>query len=264
MAASPALELVHPAGWRTGFANILRKEFGSWWSTRRWLVHLVLWLVVINAFILLVALSSGGPKETPAKKFAEVVEVFFRVGGLWATIGAILCVQSSIVGERQMGTGAWILSKPASRTGFVLAKLVANGVSFLLLAVAIPTLVLHVETLAIFHRIPETSRFLGGLGVHVLHLVFYLTLTIMLGTLVASRGPVTGGAVGALFAGFLLPNWLPKAVTAATPWMLPQLSALFASDKAVPASSVAPILATAAWSVAFVIVALRRFDREEF
>ena len=40
-------------GWSTGFGNLLNKELDSWWRTRRWLVHLLLWLAVIAGFILL-------------------------------------------------------------------------------------------------------------------------------------------------------------------------------------------------------------------
>ena len=40
-------------GWPTGFGNLLNKELDSWWRTRRWLVHLLLWLAVIAGFILL-------------------------------------------------------------------------------------------------------------------------------------------------------------------------------------------------------------------
>ena len=46
-------------GWRAGFGNFLDKELGSWWRTRRWLIHLVLWLVVF-ALVAGWTLASGG------------------------------------------------------------------------------------------------------------------------------------------------------------------------------------------------------------
>ena len=36
MASATVLKPVKERGWRRGFTNLLRKENGEWWSTRRW------------------------------------------------------------------------------------------------------------------------------------------------------------------------------------------------------------------------------------
>ncbi|HEU5088799.1 MAG TPA: hypothetical protein VFT99_15195, partial [Roseiflexaceae bacterium] len=51
------LQAVNERGWRRGFANLLRNENRMWWGTRKWLVHLLLWLVVLNGLILLIGLT---------------------------------------------------------------------------------------------------------------------------------------------------------------------------------------------------------------
>ena len=36
MASVTVLQPLKERGWRRGFANLLRKENGEWWHTRRW------------------------------------------------------------------------------------------------------------------------------------------------------------------------------------------------------------------------------------
>jgi hypothetical protein len=42
------LQAVNERGWRRGFVNLLGNENRMWWRTRKCLIHLLLWLVVIN------------------------------------------------------------------------------------------------------------------------------------------------------------------------------------------------------------------------
>jgi hypothetical protein len=55
-ATNPALQAVREAGWRRGFANLLRNENRLWWGTCKWLIHLLLWLIVLNGLILLIGI----------------------------------------------------------------------------------------------------------------------------------------------------------------------------------------------------------------
>ena len=116
MQRDPALVAVPVSGWRTGFLNVLEKEHGVWWRTRRWAVHLILWVVVSNGFLLLVNFGDGGPKSDfrAPGNFKEIMEVFFRACALFATVGVITVTQSVMVSEKQLGTMAWLLTKPVS------------------------------------------------------------------------------------------------------------------------------------------------------
>src|SRR5690242_6018070 len=94
-----ALTPVVATGWAAGFRNLFGKELASWWRTKRWLVHLVLWPAVINAIPLIVYLE-GHRERTPASGLGESLEIFMQVGGFFALVGAVLVMQSSVVGER--------------------------------------------------------------------------------------------------------------------------------------------------------------------
>jgi ABC-2 type transport system permease protein len=264
MAVSVPLEPVTDRGWLVGFGNMVDKEYASWWRTRRGLVHLLLWLTVINAFLFLVGTDESVARgHNPYETLAELIQVFLRVGGLFATIGVVVSTQSAVLGERQLGTAEWVLSKPLTRPAFLLSKLLVNGLSFLFLAVVIPTVVLYLQSLLHAWMQPPLVPFLGGLSLHILHLTFYLAFTLVLGTLFRGRGAISGVAIGFLFAGLILPNFFPSLMEW-LPWALPSLAALAGMERSLPDGWYLPVITTVLWTLLCVLVALWRFEREEF
>jgi ABC-2 type transport system permease protein len=257
-------QAVKEPGWRRGFANLLRNENRMWWSTRKWLIHLLLWLIVLNGLVLLIGLTEGQETNNPVPLYETLIQVFFQIGAFATGIGVVTTAQGAIVREKQLGTAAWILSKPVSRSAFVLAKFVAYAASFLALATLVPSTIFYGQSLLFAGRVPELAGFLAGVGIAVLHTLFYLALTLMLGTLFTTRGPIGGIAMGVLFAGFLLPNVLPQAAVLAFPWMLKDLAVGLVLGSTLPAVWPIPVIATLLWTALFIVVALWRFGREEF
>jgi ABC-2 type transport system permease protein len=249
-------------GWRAGFGNLLDKELGSWWRTRRWIVHLVLWPGVTGFFMLMVWLDRGD-NWTAAGGLRESTQLFFQLIGFFALIGAVLVTQGAIVGERRSGTAAWVLTKPTTRKAFVLAKFVGITLSFLTLSLAIPALVWLVQVRLQWGAGPGAGHFLEALGLLALHQAFYVTLTLMLGTLFRHRGAVAGSALGFWIAGTIAPNVVPKWITALTPWMLVPSAPAVALWQPVEVMLWQPALATAGLAVLCLAVALLQFEREE-
>lgn len=261
MAVSATLQAATGRGPLVGFGNMVDKEYGSWWRTRRALLHLILWLFVINGFLFLIGVDEG--RGNPYNALNELIQIFFRVGGLFAAIGIVVSTQSSVLHERQLGTAEWVLSKPVTREAFILSKLLVNGLSFLFLAVAIPATVFFLQTPLHTYLQPKPGPFMVGLALHAEVLVFYLALTLALGTFLRSRGTISGAAIGLLFAGLILPNFFPRLLEF-TPFGLPSFAAQLAREQSLPLWAWQPILLTALWTVLLVLLALWRFDREEF
>ncbi len=168
-------------GWRAGLSPLMRAGFGEWFRTREWWVQALLWTAVINGSVA-VAVWGDAPDDLD-------VFTLYGVMTMFAAIAVAILMQEAIVGEKRSGTAAWVLSKPASREAFLLAKLVPNAVGVVTTMIAIPSAVLLVQTsLAGIEVSP--ARFALGTLVPALNLLFYLTLTLMLGTLFDSAGPV--------------------------------------------------------------------------
>jgi ABC-2 type transport system permease protein len=257
------LQPVAGHGWRLGFGNLLDNESRRWWGTRRWLLHLALWIVLINGLVALVVATSGPDGMTPDETYAEVADVFTGALAITTAIGVVAVAQGAIIGEKQLGTAAWVMSKPASRSAFVLAKLCATGAALLVLGVLVPSAVYYAEALAFFGHAPALAPMAAVLGLLTLHLAFYLALTLALGTLFSGRGPVTGIGVGLVVAGLILGSALrPLAMVLA--WPLSAISRGILQGQPLPGGWPIPVVATGIWVVVLIAVALWRFGREEF
>lgn len=100
-----------------------------------------------------------------------------------------------------------------------------------------------------------------------LNMLFYLTLTLMLGTWFHERGPVIGIPIGILFGGMFLMGIVGQ-VASLMPWMiLPVGNHQGLAIEVMlgqPLTTITPVIATLMWIVIFVWVAIWRFGREEF
>jgi ABC-2 type transport system permease protein len=278
MAANNVFQPVDEHGWRTGFANLFRKESRDWWGTRTWLVRTLMWGLILNGLLAMVLFATppeAGQAAAQAGRVPEAKDVtgltlFFVIAGLALSIGTIILAQDEIIDEKKQGTAAWILSKPVSRTAFVLSKLLANALSILIVMVLIQGVLAFVQVSIARGSLLPIGSFLGALGLLFLNLMFYLTLVLMLGTLFTKRGGVLGIPL-AILLGYQLLVGVAPFTAEIMPWALTMpLGQTAGSSLALalalgqPLPSLTPIIATAVWCVVFTAVAVWRFNRDEF
>ena len=273
------LRPVAGVGWLAGFGNLFNKEMGDWFSTRRWLIQSILWIALVGGFVAFVlfavpaidraaveaarAQGQNVPSPAPFDPIIEGLAVFFSIGGLAGSIGVIILSQDELVGEKQSGTLAWILSKPISRPAILFAKLVANAIGVFIFVLLLPAIVSYLEIgLANNGVFPDLLPFLAGLPLLALTFLFYLCLSIMLGVLFNQRAALLGIMFGVLFGGSVVPTFVPD-VNYVLPNNLSGVGNMIALGQTVPQESLWPILATAVWCVVFIAVALWRFQRQE-
>ena len=247
-----------------GFKNLARKENKDWVSDFLWLVHGVIWLVFVAGTPLVVSFvrTRISPDVTPKDLNDTAALLYFVMANVGSVIAVVVRSQGAIVGEKQLGTAAWVLSKPASRRAFVLAKLAVHARWLALLTVLLPAVVLYVSLPSISGRPLPLLPFLGGVGMMVIALVFYFAMSLLLGAIFESRGPVAGSVFGFLVGGLLLSNyagWL----TTIFPWLFFENAYYLVERGWMPATGVSAVIATAVWSAVFVVLALWRFDRAE-
>lgn len=263
MAANSQFQQVGVSGWRTGLANLMVKENRAWWSTRRWLVQTVVWTVLVNGTAALNLLWPGADDT----RFAMAIGQVFQMGVLALPVGAILLAHAEIAGERQLGVTEWLLSKPVSRPAYVLSKLFGHGIGVLAILVGLQGVLAYgVVSAAMGEPFPLTPYLVGVAGVMV-HTLFYLALTVMMGVLTTSRVLLLGVSLGVHFGGVLATSLLARFLgnyVLLTPWSL--LNALPAAvlGAPLPLPIWLPIGITAVLSVIYVAVALARFERLEF
>ncbi len=175
------LEARDEHGWRAGLPTLMGAGFSAWWRTKDWWTQALLWTVIINGSVA-VAVWGDAPDDLD-------VFTLYGVMSMFAAIAVAILMQETIVGEKRSGTAAWVLSKPVSRPAFMLSKLVPNAVGVIATMVVIPSAVLLLQTTLAGIDV-SVPRFALGATVVALNLMFYLTLTLMLGTLFDSAGAV--------------------------------------------------------------------------
>jgi ABC-2 type transport system permease protein len=256
MSAEPTLISVQEHGWRCGLANLLRNQFGGWWKSRRWLSQAAVWLVTVNGMLCLVLFTPTNPTE---KSTTPVPILIFNVIlGIFGAMGAIISMQGAVIGERQSGTAAWILSKPVSREAFLLSKLLIDNLGFLVSMVLIQGAIAY--GLMTFKGVEiHPGTYLAALGMLYLHILFYSTLTVMLGVLLDTRGKVLGISIALLL---IQQQFAQSGPGIHLPGALPYAAADVMAGKPLP--SVFAVLSAGILIVIFILVAFRKFRSEEF
>ena len=102
------------------------------------------------------------------------------------------------------------------------------------------------------------------IGALALNILFYLSLTLFLGTMFSSRGAVVGIPIGFVFAGMFLGGVLPEGIAQLTPWAVVSPLAMELAEGAKDVTSYIPAIASAVWTAALVGASIWRFNREEF
>ena len=261
LAARQGLIPVRESARLGGFGNMFRKELGQWWCTRTWWVQILIWVLILNGITTITALTETMP---PQEMPAIVVGTFIGVGIGAIGLGTVITVQGAIVGEKQLGTAAWVLSKPASRSAFILAKMVAYAIGYWITAMIIPAVIFIIVTGQLVPMPLALPSFLAGLALMALGQLFYLSLTLMLGTFFSSRGPIAGIGITFIMTGLLLKSLIPLPIQIVTPWPLPDVASGLALGTELPSVWPVPIIATIIWIVVMTAMALWRFGREEF
>jgi ABC-2 type transport system permease protein len=257
-----ALEPIEaPAG---GFRNLIGKENGEWAAGPSLLAHAVIWILIVAVLSAVIAFVRGEmePGYTPKDINDAGALMFFVLGSVASVIAVVAKTQGAIIGEKQLGTAAWVLSKPASRRAFLLAKLAVHFRWLLMVTLLVPAVVFYGLVTAVSTLPPPPLLFVGGLAILALGLLFYLALSLLLGTVFESRGPLAGTVFGFMVAGFMIANYAPW-LTAAFPWLFFQSGFNLVAQERIPAHNLISIPATALWIGLFVLLALRRFERAE-
>ncbi len=188
----------------SGLATLLRKELLEQWRTSR--------LPVVATVFLLVGLSSpllarftpeileavGGDQfqiVLPPPTVADAYDQLAKNLGQFGALIAVLLAMGSVATEKERGTAALILSKPADRSAFLVAKMVAIattlGISTLIAAAGA-----WFYTLVLFEPLP-VAGFVGAAILNWLALVAYASITFLGSTLTRSALAAAGLGVAA-------------------------------------------------------------------
>lgn len=259
-------------GCGSGFINLIRKENRTWWGTRKWWVQAILWLFVSNAvlaFIMWVIplIDPTSQTATGGSAVYELMRVFLQMESYFVPFGVMILAMGLIVNEKKLGTAAWLLSNPVSRSSFVYSKLLGHGWAIFIIVVTIPSLAAFLQVALKAGRFFDPLPFIYASGALCLLFLFYFTMVLMFGTLFSSTGPVIGIPIAILVAMSLLPQILGQYL----PWLimslpsrLTELAMTIVMGQSLPLDWRYPVIISSVLVVVFIAVAILRSAREEF
>jgi ABC-2 type transport system permease protein len=189
----------------TGYGILLGKELLEQWRTRRLLVV----AIVFAAFGLgspllarytpeLVAALAGTEFEIEIAPptIADSIAQILRNLGQTGVLAAILLAMGSVASEKERGTAALLLTKPASRAAFLIAK--ATGLlAILAVGVVLGTVAGYIYTVLLFDT-PDAVGYAGMAFLLLLQLAAYAAITFLGSTLTRSAVAAAAAGVGAL------------------------------------------------------------------
>jgi ABC-2 type transport system permease protein len=288
MASNNEFELVGNQDRMQGFGNLLRNENRLWWRTSRWWVQMLIWLAVANGILFMVigiapkmdnppgqasngqTSQASGESGDKQQALAELgLSVFLKMAGVAIAIGVVVLAQDTLIGEKQSGTAAWVLSKPVSRSAIVLSKVISYAIGILITMViaqgCFGYLLLRLVTGISFPILPYAE----ALGLLFLSLLFWLALAAMLSALSNLRGMVIGiplflilgYSVFVEFAPWTA-NYMPWGLTSAISDSRPAIGLALVLGQTI--QTWMPLIATLVGCVIFTLVAIWRFQKEEF
>lgn len=264
-----------------GFGALLGRESRKWWNTRRWWTQVLLWLALLTGFVgfglfILPGIIDETNAAAEAAGAAEEIEMsgedfkqevaysLFGLAGFMLPIGVIVLAQNQVYGEKASGVAAWILSKPVSRSSYLLAKLMADWVGILVVMVLLPLLpaylLLHV-TVSV-----SAAAFVQAAALLVLLLLFYHSLAFMMSVVGSSQEMVLGVPLGLFVGGMILTNPLSAVLgdlLLLTPWVLPNAIVGVASGQPLPPPLIINVVAVSLLTVLCLGVAFWQFRRQE-
>jgi len=268
--ASGQFQLVKEKGWRRGLGNLLQGEYSAWFKSSRWWKQLLMWVAIINGMMgtMIYATAEAAKDGTEGPPMILMYGIF---GGMFVAVGVMIIMQRVLVGEKRSGTAAWVLSKPVTRSAFVVSRLVVNSIAILLTSVIVPGVILYI-TLGLFSDLGWLSLFgfLAALLMFSLHTFYWIALVLMLGTLFESSGAVIAVPMALFFAIWMGNDLIPGLIYVSpllltfspVPEQMSPLSISFITGE--PVSSWLPLIVTVVSCVIFIVVAVWRFNRQEF
>ena len=256
-----------PSGWSVGLSTLLRREVKRWLRSRGWIVRALLWAgiaILMGLTQAAEAMREGAP--------VIVTPAVASIGTLLVPLAAIIIAASSIVGERDDGVAAWLLSKPVSRAAYVVAKVVTAALMFLVVDVAVPALAVFAIALVVGEQL-NVVNYLVLCAVLWLLVVYWHSLALMVSAVFGSRDVALATGIGLVLAGNalsglalqLLGEPLGPLAAGLMPWSISfVLPGIVGSGVGALQEGILPFAALTGWTLFNYVVTIREVGQLEF
>ena len=200
----------------TGLNALLKKELKEQFKTYRLLIIAGVFLffglstpLMLKYLPELIKLAGEDividlPPPTALQALGEYTDTVVQVG----VLVAVLVAMGAVARERERGTAAMVLSKPVGRGAFVLAKLMALSLSFIV-ALGLASTACYIYTVLLLGEV-DALAFLGSNLLLALFFILCLAVTLLFSSLFKNHLAAGGVALAVLIG---------QTVMAQLPWI---------------------------------------------
>jgi len=246
--------------WHAGMKNLITRELFHERSRMYWIQQLLVWALFTNGMIALILALPPDLIEGMEAMYLVSLGASYSILALLMVIFIPILLQGTVIDDKVSGTAAWILSKPVSKKAYLLSKLTASILSIVVVSVVINGAITY-GVFSAFGYTLNIPGFVMNLGLTSIVVVYFICLTIMLGTFTTSRGKVLAVAVVWGLGAQLIARYFPL-ILFLIPYSLPVLGIGFITGTSVAGLEV--MLLSACVQIAiFTIIALFVYDRTE-
>jgi ABC-2 type transport system permease protein len=252
----------------TGLAAFLQKELTeivrTWriWVIPGMLVFFGITSPIIAALTpaLVHSMASAQPGvmiRIPPPTALDAYGQFLKNLDQFILIAIVIAGAGAVSSERSSGTAILALTKPLSRSAFVMAKIVSH-LLVLVAATALGTAVCLAVTAMIFSG-GNAARLVTTVALWLLYASLFVVVMTLLSASLRSRGAAAGAGLAFYFLALLLSSWGPTARYAFFGLFPAMRDALLGQSLSLGWPLATAVLALAAGTVA----AMRLFERQE-
>jgi ABC-2 type transport system permease protein len=251
----------------TGFTVFARKESQEIWRTwRRWVLPGILLFFAVSG----PPLARYTPEIVQAFAGAELdgftipTPTYLDAYGQWiknlaqvATFALIIIYGGIVSAERRSGTAVLVLTKPVSRSAFVVVKASVNA-AFVAVLTVVGTFVTWGLTAVMFGTAPASALW-SSAGVWLVLAVQFIALMTLLSVVIGSAAGAAGAGLGVYVLASIAAIWHPLGAYSPA-GLASQATSLAAGEAARP---LWPVLTSLVLSLGLVALAAVLFRRKE-
>jgi ABC-2 type transport system permease protein len=202
----------------SGLSTFLGKEFTEIRKTWRiWVIPgMLLFFAITSPIIaqvtpgLMASISKSQPGvvvKMPPPTWRDSYAQFLKSLSQMVLIAVVITGAGAVSGERSSGTAVLTLTKPVSRTSFVLAKIVSQS-GLLVAATVVSTVVCAVLTIVIFGPSP-LEPLVTSVSIWTIDALLMIVVMTLFSAAFAARGASAGAGLGFFFLTLLISIWPP-------------------------------------------------------
>lgn len=202
----------------SGFSTFLGKELTEIRKTWRiWVIPGMLIFFAITSPIiaqitpaLLGSISGSRPGvvvKVPPPTWRDAYAQYLKSLSQMVLIAVVITGAGAVSGERSAGTAVLTLTKPVSRAGFVMAKILSQA-GLLIAATIVGTAVCAALTIGIFGSAP-LAPLSTAVSIWTLNALLLIVVMTLFSAVFASRGASAGAGLGFWFLTLLISIWPP-------------------------------------------------------